>query len=156
MRFPAHVLLVLASAPVSNAFVVAPRLPVRLMATYGTLGEAQLMTSRQTASSLFMSEDQEDTVPASSEEETVAQANGAEDESEESVADTEAEEEDREIQALKEEIASFESELKAKQRNLAQVQDNVEKYSKTGYARRVAEMEDMKRMRQVSAFKRDI
>ena len=58
--------------------------------------------------------------------------------------------EDPEIVALKEEIAKLESELKSKQSTLAYNQDQVEEYSKTGYARKVAEMENMRRVRNVS------
>ena len=58
--------------------------------------------------------------------------------------------EDPEIVALKEEIAKLESELKSKQSTLAYTQDQVEEYSKTGYARKVAEMENMRRVRNVS------
>ena len=72
-------------------------------------------------------------------------------ESEEEAAAVEEEvPEDPEIVALKEEISQLESELKSKQATLAYTQDQVEEYSKSGYARKVAEMENMRRVRNVS------
>jgi molecular chaperone GrpE (heat shock protein) len=56
-------------------------------------------------------------------------------------------EEDPELVALKQEIASVESALKAKKRTLLATRDSVEEYSKQGYARKVAEMENMRRNR---------
>jgi len=49
--------------------------------------------------------------------------------------------------ALKEEIAKLESTLKSKKGTLSYSQDQVEEYSKGGYARKVAEMENMRRVR---------
>jgi molecular chaperone GrpE (heat shock protein) len=57
------------------------------------------------------------------------------------------EEEDPELVALKQEISNLESALKAKKRTLLSTKDSVEEYSKQGYARRVAEMENMRRNR---------
>jgi molecular chaperone GrpE (heat shock protein) len=61
--------------------------------------------------------------------------------------------EDPEVVAIKEEIAQLESELKSKQSTLQYAQDQVEEYSKGGYARKVAEMENMRRVRKVSISK---
>ena len=58
-------------------------------------------------------------------------------------------EEDPAVTALKEEIKNAESELKAKKSTLGRIQEDIEKYSKTGYARREAQMEDMRRIRLV-------
>lgn len=66
---------------------------------------------------------------------------------EETAEEEEEPQEDPEVTALKEEIASLESDLKAKRSNLNNVQENVERYTQGGYARRVAQMEDMKRIR---------
>jgi hypothetical protein len=60
-------------------------------------------------------------------------------------------EEDPAITALKEQIATLESTLKSKQSSLRYAQDQAEEYSKAGYARKVAEMENMRRMRSVSS-----
>ena len=62
----------------------------------------------------------------------------------------EAPAEDPELVAIKEEIAKLESTLKDKRRELAYTSDKAEEYSKSGYARRVAEMENMRRARAVS------
>lgn len=59
----------------------------------------------------------------------------------------EQEPEDPEIVALKEEISELESTLKNRRNTLAYAQDQVDEYSKTGYARKVAEMENMRRAR---------
>lgn len=54
---------------------------------------------------------------------------------------------DPEIVALKESITSLESDLRAKKNQLRTVNENVDKYSSTGYARQVALVENNKRMR---------
>lgn len=60
-----------------------------------------------------------------------------------------APEEDPEVVALKEEISKLEAELKSKKSSLSYVVEQVEEYSKSGYARQVAEMENMRRVRSV-------
>lgn len=57
--------------------------------------------------------------------------------------------EDPEMVALKQEIVNLESTLKAKQRELSYQEEQVDHYSKSGYARKVAEMETMRRSRSV-------
>jgi len=84
---------------------------------------------------LFMSEEPEASAEEPAPEETV----------EEEVP------EDPELTALKQEIANLESELKAKQSTLSYTQSQVDEYSKGGYARKVAEMETMRRVRSVSS-----
>ena len=58
--------------------------------------------------------------------------------------------EDPEIVAIKEEIAKLESTLKEKRRELDYAVDKADEYTKSGYARKVAEMENMRRARSVS------
>lgn len=60
--------------------------------------------------------------------------------------------EDPEVVAVKDEIAQLESTLKEKRRELAYISDKAEEYSKSGYARKVAEMENMRRARSVSVL----
>lgn len=60
------------------------------------------------------------------------------------------EQEDPEIEALKEEIADSEKKLKEKKRQLMNLSDRADDFSKEGYARKVAEMENMRRARSVS------
>lgn len=55
------------------------------------------------------------------------------------------------ITALKKEIEQLEQDLKTKKSSLMYAQDQVEEYSKAGYARAVAEMENMRRVRLVSS-----
>jgi hypothetical protein len=64
-------------------------------------------------------------------------------------ATPEEEEEDPELTALKEEIASLETTLKEVRRKLAYTNDLADDFTKTGYARKVAEMENMRRARSV-------
>lgn len=54
------------------------------------------------------------------------------------------------LAALKAQIAEFEKALAAKKSALEYALDQCEEYSKTGYARKVAEMENMRRVRSVS------
>jgi hypothetical protein len=58
--------------------------------------------------------------------------------------------ENAEVTAIKEEIAKLEEQVKEKHRQLLTVKDLAEEYSKVGYARKVAEMENMRRFRSVS------
>jgi len=54
---------------------------------------------------------------------------------------------DPEVVELKESITSLESDLKAKKTQLRTIEDNADKYSKGGYARQVALVENNKRSR---------
>lgn len=55
--------------------------------------------------------------------------------------------EDPEVTAIKEEIAALEAKIKSRRNDLASIIDSVEKYSKAGYARKVAEMDQIGKMR---------
>lgn len=66
-------------------------------------------------------------------------------------SDAAAKTEDPAVVALKEEIAALESSLKSKRSTLMYTKDQLEEYSKAGYARKVAEMENMRRIRSVSS-----
>jgi len=70
-----------------------------------------------------------------------------EDAPEEVAEEVPVEVEDPELTALKEEITKYESVLKAKRQTLDTINESVEEYTETGYARRVAQMEDVKRVR---------
>ena len=58
-------------------------------------------------------------------------------------------EEDPAMTALKQEIADLESAVKAKNRQVSVAQEQAERYTQAGYARRVAEVENMRRLRKV-------
>ena len=58
-------------------------------------------------------------------------------------------EEDPALTALKQEIADLESAVKAKTRQVSVAQEQAERYTQSGYARRVAEVENMRRLRKV-------
>lgn len=128
------VLLSLGTFLAANAFVIQPA------ANKLVVGP----TTQENKFALFAEQQEEST--------TTDASTGSEETAEET---TEEEEEtppeDPAVTALKEEIANLESELKAKQSNLNSVQENAERYTEAGYARRVAQMEDMKRIRLVSS-----
>jgi hypothetical protein len=65
---------------------------------------------------------------------------------------SEEEKEDPDVKTLKDEIAELEKTLKAKKSQIQYLKDSNETYSKAGYARKVAEMENMRRTRSVSRF----
>ena len=55
-----------------------------------------------------------------------------------------------EVMAIKQEIADLEQQLKEKKSQMNYLQDAADLNSKAGYARKVAEMENMRRTRSVS------
>lgn len=61
-------------------------------------------------------------------------------------------EEDPEVVTLKDEIKRLEDALKAKRLQVAETSDRADEMTKSGYARKVAEMENMRRARNVSTF----
>mmetsp|Transcript_21392 Transcript_21392/g.27657 ORF Transcript_21392/g.27657 Transcript_21392/m.27657 type:complete len:266 (+) Transcript_21392:131-928(+) len=110
-----------------------------------SVGGATASTQYQPQSALFMTEE-------SAEEGEPAEAQGsATEEAPEEDASEGEEEEDAELKALKEEIANLEQDLRTKRRTWMGTQDKAEEYTKTGYARRVAEMENMRRGRSMLA-----
>jgi hypothetical protein len=100
-----------------------------------------------------MADDNENEEVKPEESESAAKSTGEgveEPEAEEPKEEAEEPKEDPEILALKEEIAGLESTLKNKKNTLSYTQEQAEEYSKAGYARKVAEMENMRRARSVS------
>eukprot|EP00550_Attheya_septentrionalis_P003740 CAMPEP_0198283152 /NCGR_PEP_ID=MMETSP1449-20131203/2824_1 /TAXON_ID=420275 /ORGANISM="Attheya septentrionalis, Strain CCMP2084" /LENGTH=293 /DNA_ID=CAMNT_0043979677 /DNA_START=100 /DNA_END=981 /DNA_ORIENTATION=+ len=85
------------------------------------------------------------------EEETEAESGDAEEVVAEVVAEEEAEEEepkeDVEIAALNEEIAKVETKIKTTRKDLNSAKNSVDEYSQAGYARKVAQMENMRKIR---------
>ncbi|KAL7542397.1 hypothetical protein ACHAXR_011746 [Thalassiosira sp. AJA248-18] len=71
----------------------------------------------------------------------------AEEETETPAAEEEEPKLDPEVVALKESITSLESSLKAKKSQLSSLKEAADKYTKSGYARQVAQMENNKRLR---------
>ena len=145
MKFFPALTFLLSTVFVAQAFVVQ-----RTSSTLGQLARpiidgivSQHHEARQSVA-LWMSEE------ASSEENVDTEARSGEEAQEETVEEEPAE--DPELVAIKEEIAQLESTLKEKRRELAYTSDKAEEYSKNGYARKVAEMENMRRARSVSAI----
>lgn len=114
--------IVLLLSAVENVSAFTPAASTRNMASVSPIAQP-----------LYMSED-----PEASAEEPAAEA------------PVEEAPEDPEVTALKQEIANLESDLKAKQSTLSYAQNQVDEFSKGGYARKVAEMENMRRVRSVS------
>jgi len=98
-----------------------------------------LATPRTTCSVLYMSEEEE--APQGDDESVDESASGEAEEEEEGPP------EDPELTALKESIAELEATLADKKSKLQYELEKCEEYSKSGYARRVADMENMKRVR---------
>lgn len=65
----------------------------------------------------------------------------------ESTEEEETKEEDPEVTSLKEQISKLEGEIKAKKSSIASIQEMADRYTKSGYARQVALVENNKRMR---------
>jgi len=85
-----------------------------------------------------------DTTTAAAEENDEDQEQQEEEEEEE---EEEEVKEDPEVTKLKEEIAELESTLKRKKQQVREAKDTADIYTKSGYARKVAEMENMRRLR---------
>jgi len=75
-----------------------------------------------------------------------------EEEEEEKQQQEEEPAEDPEVTALKEQIAKMEKVLKEVRQKVADVSDRADDFTKTGYARKVAEMENMRRARSVRSY----
>lgn len=143
MKFAATLHILLSVALVTEAFVVQQS---RLALQQSATSNARFVSYPRQSASLWMSAENEenvDTEARSEGEEAPAAAEGGEEEPQE----------DPEVVAIKEEIAKLESTLKEKRRELAYVSDKAEDFSKSGYARKVAEMENMRRARSVSLHK---
>jgi len=95
---------------------------------------------------------QEDVVNEEKEDPSAAATEEEEEENDDN--EEEEEQEDPDLKALKEEIAALESELKTARRKAADVGDRADDFTEAGYARKVAEMENMRRARSVRSFVR--
>ena len=91
-----------------------------------------------------MSEEQEETISSSSGHDIKDNQNEVKE------AEEEKPEDSPELKDLKEKIAELESTLVAKKSSLQYNLEQCEEFSKSGYTRKVAEMENMKRVRSVS------
>ena len=104
-----------------------------------TVASLRDVTATPQVAPLYMSEEAEE----APEEPVAEEGDAAEEEPEEPP-------EDPEVTALKESIAELESTLADKKSKLQYELEKCEEYSKSGYARKVADMENMKRVRSVS------
>jgi molecular chaperone GrpE (heat shock protein) len=77
-------------------------------------------------------------------EESAASPDGGDQQAE---GEEEQPKENPEVTAIKEEIAALEAKVKSRRNDLASIIDSVETYSKAGYARKVAEMDQIRKMR---------
>ncbi|KAL9180189.1 hypothetical protein ACHAXT_008159 [Thalassiosira profunda] len=132
--------LATAAGLVFSLLAAAPPVPVDAFsaAPISTGGRHAMHTTsacRTPITALQMSDEE----PAA--DETTATAEDA------AAGETEEPKLDPEVVALKDEIASLESDLKAKKANLNNLKEMADKYSSTGYARQVALVENNKRLR---------
>lgn len=137
--------LACASLTSTEAFVVRSPSSLSVMTSFA-----------RPATSAFMSEDNHgEPVNTDNQVEEGSVADAAEEQFDEQQQEEEEEEqvqqeEDPEMVALKKEIAKIETELKEKRRQIEYTADQADEYSQAGYARKVAEMENMRRARSVS------
>uniref|UniRef100_A0A7S2R1B9 GrpE protein homolog n=1 Tax=Eucampia antarctica TaxID=49252 RepID=A0A7S2R1B9_9STRA len=92
---------------------------------------------------------------AAESEDVAAAASDEEESTEELIEETEEEKEeeskeDAELAAIKKEIADLESSLKLKNRELNSIESMVDKFSQAGYARKVAEIDQLRKMRRAA------
>lgn len=134
---------------VGHGFTIAP--PSSLQSS-ATRRHSAPKSVHPRMSRLQMAEQQE---PEAAAEEAVTEQQQQDDQEDKQQKDDEQNEqehqveEDPEVVALKQEIADLEKTLKARERDIQYNQEKLELYSKAGYARRVAEMENMRRARSV-------
>lgn len=142
--------LLLTSKCLGFGVVVAPH---RHHALIGTLVRHQpQFTSRNTGLSMTAesSSGESDSTEGSGSTTEDAPVNEITEEVEEKEEEKE-EVEDPELTAIKEEIEALERTLKEKRRALRGTEDKADEYTKSGYARKVAEMENMRRARSMVA-----
>jgi hypothetical protein len=135
MKFLVPFALILSQLMATDAFVTGTLTPSTRMAFHSAASNAV----RQSTYLRVGGENEESP-------DTEASAAGAGQEMEEETSEPE----DPELKAVREEIEQLESTLKERRRELAYVSDKAEEYTKSGYARKVAEMENMRRARSVS------
>jgi hypothetical protein len=111
-------------------------------------------TTTTTTTTLLMSEEdqEQETTTSSSDDDNKEEEEEEEDEKEEVEEEEKKPEDTPEVKDLKEKIAKLESTLAEKKSSLQYNLEQIEEYSKSGYARKVAEMENMKRVRSVSFY----
>jgi len=112
------------------------------------------ISGRSAASALFAAEEPSEKVESeeakdeSEDAEEKAEAEKEADEKEEEEEEEEVEsEEDAALRELKEKIAKMEATLNEKKSTLQYTSDKADEFSQAGYARKVAEMENMRRIR---------
>ena len=119
-----------------DAFMVTPRNSIAIQRPTHGFAPVHVVTTTR----LHAEEEDDDGKEEAAEEPTAEAFEGEE----------EKEKVDPEVEALQKEIHDLESQLSAKKKELALTQEQAERYSQTGYARRVAEVENMRRVRKVS------
>lgn len=137
-------LLVLLNAPSStNAFgVITPH-------RSSSLSFNNVVLNRPRSLILYNdSGENEDVAAAASEEEEQAETSV---EGEVVAEEEEEPKEDPELKAMKDEIAELESALKQKNRDLNSIESMVDKFSKAGYARKVAELDQLRKNRRATS-----
>jgi hypothetical protein len=152
-----HVLVIaVVLTTAATSFVLQPQLhvPVKTNAAAPSLHLSQEQLSTGTAAHRLTTTVLLGMADGENEVKTAEEPSSSAEEQEEAAAAPEEEEEevkeDPELAALKEEIKTLELTLKSRRQQVQTMQDRAEHYSKAGYARKVAEMENMRRDRSVS------
>ena len=131
--------------PTTNAFSLNSK---SLVSCRNVVQSTSVATSRTKRSVLYMAEDEE--VSEGDDDSADESASNDNDSTDEEEEEEEGPPEDPELTALKESIAALEATLADKKSKLQYELEKCEEYSKSGYARKVADMENMKRVRSVS------
>ena len=133
-----NLLLWLALAVSTDAFVV--QRPVKSV----SMGRVSVAVPSPLPMSADETQAETDPVQANAEEQEQAE------QEDDQVTELTEPAEDPELVAMKEEIASLETRIKEVRRQVMLTSDQADEFTKEGYARKVAEMEQMRRTRSVS------
>jgi flagellar motility protein MotE (MotC chaperone) len=151
-QYALSAVLLLASLQILFAFAPIGQLQ-RSSVPASRVRELGLRSQLTASTRLWMAEEQDKQGEETEAADSAEVIDEVSDEAEKEEEPKEEPKEDPEIVALKEEIAQLESTLKNKKTTLSYTQDQIEEFSKGGYARKVAEMENMRRVRSVSKRK---
>ena len=133
---------------ISDAFSTNKNHRPQIMQLHHGCSAAATAATATTTTLLMSEEDQQQ----EEEQETTTSSSDDSTDDEKEEEEEKKPEESPEVTDLKEKIAKLESTVAEKKSSLQYNLEQIEEYSKSGYARKVAEMENMKRVRSVSLF----
>ncbi|GKY90789.1 hypothetical protein MPSEU_000051700 [Mayamaea pseudoterrestris] len=150
--FRSVLLLLLLSASSTAAFVLQQRSSATSCSRGTSCSPLAPLTSRHACRRIVMRSAADESQAAETEHDVASDVEAAADDEDvteitSNDQDQEQDEEDSELIAMKEEIAVLEQRNKETRRQVMLVSDQADEFSKEGYARKVAEMETMRRNR---------